>query len=80
MSAQQVKGTLLLKKWINIKAEFADFYKVSKMSMIDMLKFLDIKLEGRHHSGIDDCCNTAKIWQRMINDGYKIQKESINVL
>ena len=31
------------------------------VGMAGMLKTLKIKLEGRHHSGIDDCKNIAKI-------------------
>ena len=39
--------------------------------MTGMLNFLKIKLEGRHHSGIDDTRNIAKIMLKMINDGHR---------
>lgn len=59
-------------KFINIKKEFEEFYKPPKRyGMAGMLAYLKIKLEGRHHSGIDDCRNTTSIIERMINDGYR---------
>lgn len=38
--------------------------------MIGMLNFLNLKLEGRPHSGIDDTKNIARIMLRMILDGH----------
>jgi hypothetical protein len=34
-----------------------------------MLKHLKMDLVGRHHSGIDDCRNLARIVIRLIEDG-----------
>jgi inhibitor of KinA sporulation pathway (predicted exonuclease) len=34
--------------------------------MMDMLKVLDIKHEGRHHSGIDDVANISSICIELI--------------
>jgi ERI1 exoribonuclease 3 len=34
------------------------------------LFFIDLNLEGRHHSGIDDCKNIAKIVKELANKGY----------
>ncbi|AYV85561.1 MAG: exonuclease [Satyrvirus sp.] len=62
--------------YINIKKEFEKFYKTNAVSMTSMLDFLNIKLEGRHHSGIDDCGNIAKIWQRLAADGYLVSDSS----
>jgi len=57
-------------KWINIKKVFSDFYKLQKLrDMVGMLDWLHIPLEGRHHSGIDDCRNIAKILQMLLRDG-----------
>ena len=36
----------------------------------DRVCSLGLALEGRHHSGIDDSRNIARILQRMIADGY----------
>lgn len=56
--------------WINIKKNFEQFYKNKAISMVNMLKMLGMQLEGRHHSGLDDSFNTARIAIRMMNDGY----------
>jgi len=57
--------------YINVKDEFRIFYKRTCGGMTSMLDDLNIKLEGRHHSGIDDRRNTAKIMIQMIKDGHK---------
>jgi inhibitor of KinA sporulation pathway (predicted exonuclease) len=58
------------KKYINVKDEFEYFYKSKVGSMLSMLSFLNLNLEGRHHSGIDDTKNIAKIMMRMIGEGH----------
>lgn len=40
-----------------------DFRK--PVGMAGMLKAMKTDLEGRHHSGIDDCKNIAKIVERL---------------
>ena len=44
--------------------------------MPNMLEDLQLKLDGRHHSGIDDCRNIAKIVERLAKLGhtFKITK------
>lgn len=39
------------------------------MGMTSMLKHFQLKLEGRHHSGIDDCRNITKCLAKMIEEG-----------
>jgi inhibitor of KinA sporulation pathway (predicted exonuclease) len=58
------------KSYINIKDEFEYFYKVKAGGMVGMLNFLGLELEGRHHSGIDDTRNIAKIMLKLISDGH----------
>jgi inhibitor of KinA sporulation pathway (predicted exonuclease) len=62
------------RKWINIKEPFCQVYfpngKGKSGGMVKMMDHLGLKLEGRHHSGIDDCWNTARILIRMIEDGF----------
>jgi len=60
----------IFKLWLNVKREFQNFYGVKTGGMAAMLRQLGIALEGRHHSGIDDCRNTARICQRMLSDGW----------
>ena len=56
--------------YINVKDEYEYFYKRKTKSMLDMLSHLNIKLEGRHHSGIDDTKNISKILMKIILDGH----------
>ena len=60
----------IFKSWINIKYEFENFYGKKARGMTGMLRALDIELQGRHHSGIDDCRNTVSIVQQMMKDGW----------
>ncbi|XP_071840804.1 ERI1 exoribonuclease 3-like isoform X2 [Apostichopus japonicus] len=48
-------------QWINIKKPFARVTGEYPKSMMAMLERLDLKHVGRHHSGLDDCKNIAKI-------------------
>lgn len=56
--------------WINLKRPYQKLYRVRGKGMTDMLGHLDLRLEGRHHSGIDDCRNLARICARMLEDGW----------
>lgn len=51
------------KQWVNIKKVFADYKEDPKfkVGMVGMLNDLNMKLDGKHHSGIDDCHNISKI-------------------
>jgi ERI1 exoribonuclease 3 len=62
-----------LQRWINIKKGFARHYKLKDRrgkGMAGMLSYLSMELEGRHHSGIDDCRNILRIVMRMKEDGW----------
>ena len=57
---------------INVKKSFQRFYGLrSAKGMAGMLHHAHMTLEGRHHSGIDDCKNILRIVQRMRKDGWK---------
>ncbi len=58
------------KRWLNIKREFQHLYGRRAKGMTSMLNHLNIDLEGRHHSGIDDTRNIASICTRMLEDGW----------
>lgn len=50
------------RRWINIKRIFTETVRKSRAyGMTSMLQTLHLKLEGRHHRGIDDCRNIARI-------------------
>ena len=58
-------------RWINVKDSFRRYYKRRHASsMTGMMTVLRLELEGRHHSGIDDCRNILKIVRKMRSDGW----------
>ncbi|KDQ07840.1 hypothetical protein BOTBODRAFT_180405 [Botryobasidium botryosum FD-172 SS1] len=59
------------KRWINVKTAYGRYYNTKKAGgMVGLLRNLGLELEGRHHSGIDDCENIARIVKRMRGDGW----------
>jgi inhibitor of KinA sporulation pathway (predicted exonuclease) len=73
----QVDIPIIYKHFINIKCEYSKYYKSKGFGMAKVLKRLGLSLEGRHHSGIDDCFNTSKILNKMLKDGYVLSNDSI---
>jgi len=57
-------------RWINIKHAFSEWYGCHARGMAGMLADLGIALEGRHHSGIDDTRNIAKVAVEMLHNGW----------
>lgn len=56
---------------INIQDIFKSLYTLTKgKGMKRMLETCKIPLEGRHHSGIDDCRNIAKLAQLFTEKGH----------
>lgn len=54
----------IYKRYVNVKDVYNNVLglpKTKKTGMDKMLEKLDLELEGRHHSGIDDCYNIGKI-------------------
>ena len=64
-----------LRRWINIKNVYSEGMGVHARGMVvqAMLRGLDLKLEGRHHSGIDDCRNIAKVVRALANRGVLVK-------
>jgi len=56
------------KNFINVKDIYSSFYQIKAYGMVGMLNHLNIKLEGRHHSGLDDSKNIDKILQKIFID------------
>ncbi|MBC8136683.1 MAG: exonuclease domain-containing protein [Fibrella sp.] len=48
-------------KHINLKKEFAERFGTRPLGMAAALRYLQLPLGGRHHRGIDDARNIAKI-------------------
>ncbi|KAI9139865.1 ribonuclease H-like domain-containing protein, partial [Paraphysoderma sedebokerense] len=58
-----------MKRWNNIKVSFCEAYGLKKrMGMDMMLDYMGLELLGRHHSGLDDCRNIARIAIKLITD------------
>ncbi|XP_027192460.1 uncharacterized exonuclease domain-containing protein At3g15140 isoform X2 [Cicer arietinum] len=60
-------------EWINLKDVYLNFYNRRATGMVTMMKELQIPLVGRHHLGIDDTKNIARVLQHMLVDGALIQ-------
>lgn len=58
------------RRWVNIKKAFSRVTQTRSLSMVKMLKALNLELEGRHHSGIDDCKNISKIFVKLVQLGF----------
>lgn len=64
-------------RWINIEEPFAEESAPGTgPGMLSMLKALDLELEGRHHRGIDDCRNIARITASLMEAGVALQVTS----
>lgn len=68
-SRYKLKLHYCYKKYVNVSDAFNFLYNKNAGGMANMLVKLGIELEGRHHSGIDDSRNIAKIVLQMIADG-----------
>ncbi|VBB17692.1 exonuclease [Yasminevirus sp. GU-2018] len=67
-----LKTSKVYSKWVNIKEVFALITKTHSVPMVPMLKHFGLNLEGRHHSGIDDCHNIARIFTKLVESGLKM--------
>ncbi|KAG8876632.1 ERI1 exoribonuclease 3 [Tulasnella sp. 332] len=57
---------------IDLIEAFSAFYKMERdRDMDEMLEQLHLDLQGRHHSGIDDCKNIVRIVRKMLDDGWQ---------
>ncbi|KAL5258622.1 hypothetical protein ACHWQZ_G009186 [Mnemiopsis leidyi] len=58
------------RKYLNIKQAFSKITQTRKsLGMLKILRALNLDLEGRHHSGIDDCRNISKIFFKLVQLG-----------
>jgi ERI1 exoribonuclease 3 len=67
-----------LRSYINLKDVFRSFFNYQgAFGMVQMLNHLGLNLEGKHHSGIDDCRNIGRIVVEMMKKGCKFGKEFV---
>ena len=50
-------------------------FKDKAPGMVGMLESVELKLEGKHHSGIDDSKNIARLAIELIKQGTAITKQ-----
>ncbi len=70
---KEIKIPKLLTRWIDLKAAYRRHYKKAPQGVEGTIKELGMEFEGRAHSGIVDAENTAKILERLIQDGASFQ-------
>ena len=63
-----------LKRWINIQNYFQDILGKKPPKMDLMLQDLNLDLDGKHHSGIDDSKNIAKILRDLAGRNEQLGK------
>eukprot|EP00927_Polykrikos_kofoidii_P052654 TRINITY_DN46562_c0_g1_i1.p1 TRINITY_DN46562_c0_g1~~TRINITY_DN46562_c0_g1_i1.p1 ORF type:complete len:276 (+),score=40.40 TRINITY_DN46562_c0_g1_i1:59-886(+) len=51
----------IFRQWANVKRTFSEALGTKAGGMLNMLNVLGLRLEGRHHSGLDDCRNIARL-------------------
>jgi inhibitor of KinA sporulation pathway (predicted exonuclease) len=61
------------RRWVNLKKIYAKSMGAWPSGMPGMLRGLGLTLEGKHHSGIDDCRNIAKILKALNERGCLLQ-------
>jgi ERI1 exoribonuclease 3 len=61
------------KRFVNIKDLFMDIAKVRSRGMQGMLDYFELELLGKHHSGIDDCKNIARIFIKLVEHGLTLE-------
>mmetsp|Transcript_17745 Transcript_17745/g.31047 ORF Transcript_17745/g.31047 Transcript_17745/m.31047 type:complete len:428 (-) Transcript_17745:37-1320(-) len=66
------------KQWLNIKNLFRLVTGMPGRDMKSMLDALDLGLVGRHHSGLDDCRNIARILAELISRGTEVTAEILS--
>jgi inhibitor of KinA sporulation pathway (predicted exonuclease) len=64
-----------LNSWINVKKVFGSLSGYTKVGMPKMLSDLNLTLDGRHHSGIDDAKNIAKIVVKLLQEEANFTKD-----
>ena len=80
---KKLEVPLFLRSFINVKQVFANDYlkdekSIKSLAMPTMLNILKLNLEGRHHSGIDDCRNIAKICIELLRKGVTFKRSFKN--
>lgn len=66
----------LFYRYINVRHCFAKQLSCAEVKLTCMIKRLGMKLHGRHHSGIHDTMNIARILAELLARGYRVHHVS----
>jgi len=70
-----------MRNWINLKEEYpvpATYKDKRAPDMVTMLELSKLELQGRHHSGIDDTKNIARVAIYLLENGFIFKRSSIS--
>jgi ERI1 exoribonuclease 3 len=59
----------IYQRYVNIKDLFQKITKIKGAGLMKMLHHLKLEPDGRHHSGIDDCHNIARMFIKLVHKG-----------
>lgn len=69
----EVSGVALhprYRRWIDLAPEFEAVYGPATRGLVGMMARLGLEFEGRRHSGLADCVNTARVALKMMDAGW----------
>ncbi|MFT4977984.1 MAG: ERI1 exoribonuclease 3 [Myxococcota bacterium] len=67
----------LYRRWLNIKVMFKAHHPGVQAGMAGMLKTCGLELIGRHHRGIDDCHNIARLLVHLHASGGQLEASTV---
>lgn len=71
LETSELEAPPAYRRWINLKVAFREVTGRRGGGMPAMLRSLELELEGRHHRGIDDCRNLARIALALLDRGWR---------
>jgi len=74
---KKIKVKEYFKQWINLKISYPAEKGKRVNGMTDLLDYEDLDLVGRHHSGIDDTVNIARVAISLLKKGFIFTKKMI---
>merc|ERR1719213_770482 len=66
------------RQWINVKNLFKSVTGKPGGGMKSMLSSLGLRLEGHHHSGLDDCRNISRILATLLRRGAVVERGMVS--
>jgi len=67
----------LYRRWLNLKVMFHAHHPGVKAGMAGMLRTCGLELRGRHHRGIDDCHNIARLLIHLHASGGRFEASAV---